>query len=135
MYQHFPRYGLCIGKSRTIKYFISDYFQQKYWSILVRCTIWYHLYNFKNVNNTNEGVLILVKLQAFTKINTPPWVFFTFFKLYKWYQIAQRITNNILQFSLFILLFGVTLHNISAYLKITKWNFKIFRKVELSADF
>ena len=27
-----------------------------------------------------------------TKINTPPWVFFTFFKLYKWYQIAQRTT-------------------------------------------
>ena len=28
----------------------------------------------------------------FTKINTPPWVFFTFLKLYKWYQIAQRTT-------------------------------------------
>ena len=28
----------------------------------------------------------------FPKINTPPWVFFMFFKLYKWYQIAQRIT-------------------------------------------
>ena len=24
--------------------------------------------------------------------NTPPWVFFRFFKLYRWYQIAQRIT-------------------------------------------
>ena len=29
---------------------------------------------------------------TFTKSNTPPCVFFTFFKLYKWYQIAQRIT-------------------------------------------
>ena len=29
----------------------------------------------------------------FSKINTPPWLFFTFFKLQKWYQIAQRITN------------------------------------------
>ena len=28
----------------------------------------------------------------FTKINTPPWVSFTLFKLYKWYQIAQRTT-------------------------------------------
>ena len=28
----------------------------------------------------------------FTKINTPPWMFFTFFKLYKLYQIGQRIT-------------------------------------------
>ena len=26
------------------------------------------------------------------KFNTPPWVFFTFFKLYKWYQIVQRTT-------------------------------------------
>ena len=25
-------------------------------------------------------------------VATPPWVFFTFFKLYIWYQIAQRIT-------------------------------------------
>ena len=29
---------------------------------------------------------------SFTKSNTPPWVFFTFLKLYKWYQFAQRIT-------------------------------------------
>ena len=28
----------------------------------------------------------------FTKSNTPPWVFFTLFKLYKWYKIAQHIT-------------------------------------------
>ena len=27
-----------------------------------------------------------------TKINTHPWVFFTFFKLNKWYQIAQCTT-------------------------------------------
>ena len=27
----------------------------------------------------------------FTKSNSPPWVFFTFFKLYKWYQFAQNI--------------------------------------------
>ena len=29
----------------------------------------------------------------FTKRNTPLWVFFMFFKLYKRYQIAQCITN------------------------------------------
>ena len=37
------------------------------------------------------------KLQAqaciSTKSNNPPWVFFTFFKLHKWYQIAQGITR------------------------------------------
>ena len=44
----------------------------------------------KLFKNTHGGMLALVKLQA--KSNTPPWVFFTFFRLYKWYQIAQRIT-------------------------------------------
>ena len=64
---------------------------------VMHCAILYHLYNLKNVKNTHGGVLLLVKLQAeacnFTKINTPPWVFLTFFKLFKWYQITQRILN------------------------------------------
>ena len=34
----------------------------------------------KNVKNTHRGVLLLVACN-FTKSNTPPWVFFTFFKL------------------------------------------------------
>ena len=40
----------------------------------------------KKRENTHGEVFILVKLQAacnFTKMKTPPWVFFTFFKLYK----------------------------------------------------
>ena len=52
---------------------------------VMRCAIWYHLCNSKNVKNTHVGVLLLVKLQAeawnFTKSNTRAWVFFTFFKL------------------------------------------------------
>ena len=63
---------------------------------MTRCAIWYNLYNLKNVKNTHGGVLLLAKLQAkgcsFTKSSTPPWVFFTFFKLYKWYQIMQNIS-------------------------------------------
>ena len=44
---------------------------------------------FKNVKNTRGGVLLLVKFQAtkacnFTKSNTPLWVLFTFFNMYKW---------------------------------------------------
>ena len=43
---------------------------------VMHCAIWYHMYNLKNVKNTNRGVLILVKLHAsacnFIKINTPP---------------------------------------------------------------
>ena len=54
---------------------------------VMRCTIWYHLYYSKNVKNTHGGVLLLVKLQAiacnFTKSHTSPWLFFTFFELYK----------------------------------------------------
>ena len=56
---------------------------------VLRCAIWYHLYNLKDVKNTHRGVLHLVKLQAalkactIIKSSTPPWVLFTFFKLYK----------------------------------------------------
>ena len=32
------------------------------YTIVVRCAIWQHLYNFKNVKNTHGGVLILVQL-------------------------------------------------------------------------
>ena len=73
---------------------VNSFFNEQH---VMRCAIWYLLYNSKNVKNTHGGVLILVKLQVsacnFTKINTPPWVFFAFFKLYKWYQIAQRPTS------------------------------------------
>ena len=34
----------------------------------MRCTIWHHLHNLKNVKNTQEGVLLLVKLQAKTTL-------------------------------------------------------------------
>ena len=64
---------------------------------MMRCAIWYYLYNLENVKNTHGEVLNLVKFQGeacnfTTKSNTLPWVLFTFFKLYKWHQIAQRIT-------------------------------------------
>ena len=51
-----------------------------FWAIL------YHLYDFKKVKNTYGGVL------PSSKSNTPPCVFLTFLKLYRYYQIAQRIT-------------------------------------------
>ena len=60
------------------------------------CAILYHLYNFKNLINTHKGVLLSEKLYAeacnLTKSNTGLCVLFTLFKLYKWYQIAQRAT-------------------------------------------
>ena len=38
------------------------------------------------------SVNLLAEACNFTKISTHPWVFFTFLKLYKWYQITQRTT-------------------------------------------
>ena len=35
-----------------------------------------------------------LKACIFTKSSTPPWVFFTIFKLYKWYQITQTINSE-----------------------------------------
>ena len=45
------------------------------------------------VKNIHGVVLLLVKLQAcnFTKSKNPPWVFYTFLKLCKWYQMAQSV--------------------------------------------
>ena len=31
---------------------------------VVRCAIWYHMYNLKNVKNTHGGVVLSVKFQA-----------------------------------------------------------------------
>ena len=36
----------------------------------------------------------LAEACSFTKSNTPPWVFFTFFKLHKLYQIALSVTYS-----------------------------------------
>ena len=59
---------------------------------LMLYTIWNHFYTLKNGINTRGGVLFLLNSQtsawSFTKSNTPPWMFFTFLKLYKWHQIA-----------------------------------------------
>ena len=31
---------------------------------VMRCAVWYHLYNLKNLKNTYGGVFLLVKLQS-----------------------------------------------------------------------
>ena len=72
--------------NKKLDYVVAELFVRNRKLIGVRCAIWYHLCSLKNVKNTHGGVLILVK------INTPPWVFFTYFKLYKLYQIVQRTT-------------------------------------------
>ena len=65
------------------------------WKIYETLCLTRHLYNLKNMKNTYGAVLLLVELQAvtcsFTKSNTSPWFFFTFFKLCKWYRISQSL--------------------------------------------
>ena len=55
----------------------------------MRCAIWYHLYNIKNVKKTHGGVLLLVKLQPATllKLTLPMGVFYVF-------KIAQMVPNR-----------------------------------------
>ena len=50
----------------------------------MRCAIWYHWPNLKNCEKHSIDECILAC--------TPPWLFLTFLKLCKWYQIAQNIT-------------------------------------------
>ena len=56
------------------------------------CAIWYRLYNLKREKHPWKSVTFSKVagfcLQLYTKINNPPWVLFTFLKLYKWYQIT-----------------------------------------------
>ena len=47
------------------------------------------IYTILKALKTNTGVLLLVKLQAFTESNTLLWVLFTFFKMYKWYKSCK----------------------------------------------
>ena len=92
---------LSLFKMKIIEYCcknigLTTFSESLLYPFVIRCAIWYYLHNFKNVKTPTEECY-LVKLQAkstksFTKSNTPSWVFFTFFKLYKWYQTAQRNT-------------------------------------------
>ena len=34
------------------------------WQYVMRCAIWYYLYNLKNAKNTHVGLLLLVRLQT-----------------------------------------------------------------------
>ena len=60
----------------------------------MRCAIWYHLFNLKNVKNTHEGVLLLTKVTLLDG----------WFLRFRNSQIAQNITNR-LPLTLFTIIF------------------------------
>ena len=51
------------------------------------CAIWYHLYDLKKREKHPW------RNATFNKVIIPPLVFFTFFKLYEWYQIGQTASD------------------------------------------
>ena len=57
-------------------------------------SLWFYWRFWKWSPSRNNGSVLsrIISACNFTKINTPPWMFFTVFKLCKWYQVAQRIT-------------------------------------------
>ena len=55
-------------------------------SIIISLLNILHVYVYNNGNNISNNY----EACNFTKSNTLPWVFFTFFKLYKWYQKASH---------------------------------------------
>ena len=67
---------------------LKDPFERLY---VMFCVIWYHLYNLKNVKKYIWRSVTFFTCN-FATSNTPPWVFFTFLKLHKRYQILQSIT-------------------------------------------
>ena len=89
VYQMILLFKKCIIRKKVLKgKRVSAYFcsQVVVWYLLMLCAIWYHFYNIKNVKKTYGGELLL---GCFAKINTFPWVFFTFLYCA---QIAQSIT-------------------------------------------
>ena len=96
----------------------------------MRCAIWYHLRNLKNVKKyPKRGTTVMLEASAcdFIKSNTPLWMFFTFFNLHKWYQIAQRIRKPLFNCWFVFKLFGRLFPFFWKRLK--KWIFKKFQKV------
>ena len=104
--------------------------------------IFYYMPFFIRSTFVSNARLKLAKNQAnvkmFTKINTPPLVFFTFLKLYKWYQIAQCITYGDKMITIssirykneqsdcnYIYMIMTVLHNV----KMTKWLQKFLTEV------
>ena len=65
---------------------------------VLRCAIWYDLHNLQNVENTPDGMILLVKLQGkpriLLKVIFLHGCFTRSFKLQKWYQLAQSISRK-----------------------------------------
>ena len=55
----------------------------------MRCAIWYHWYNLKNVKKTHGGLLLLVNLQALVKVTLLHWCFSRFLNCLNCYKLRK----------------------------------------------
>ena len=95
-----PKMFLCSSFFFGLTFSIILEVKMSEWSITagheILCAIWFHLHNLKNVKNIHRGMISV----------TPPWLFFTFFKLFKWYQIAYDIWHELNSRNMFVLRLG-----------------------------
>ena len=64
----------------------------------MRCPIWYHFFNLKTWKTPMAETNNQAKAWNFNKSTTHPWVFFKFFKLYKWFpDHAKHIFPRVLK--------------------------------------
>ena len=94
-------------QTETLNQFLIITFRRKFGVYLIHfcyrgkliyvmlCTIWYHLYNLKTVNNTHGGVLLFVKLQALA-CNFPYECQITMLKVIISTFVNQKQQNNLL---------------------------------------
>ena len=79
---------ICIKQLRSsIWSSIHEKVKQHWRWVEKKCSNLNHLNSLKNVH-VCPNVHVSIS-------DTPPWVYFTFLKMYKWYQIAQSITNHL----------------------------------------
>ena len=98
------------NSGRSVKFLSSSFFYfRSYWSWGYQYLLFYREYRHYRHEYCDalHDLVSFVQFKerekspwrsvAFIKVvNTPSWVFFTFFKLCKWYQIAERITYRFL---------------------------------------
>ena len=108
----------------------------------MRCAVWYHLYNLKNVKNTHGGVLLLVKLQA-KRLKRITYLFFFWVKrwdtdkfrktydlLFQWFN-DNYIKANEIKCHVFV----TTIKNVMVYIRTTQIQSSSRKLLGMKIDF
>ena len=71
---------------------------------VMTCAIWYHYFNLNNVKKHPRKSGTFSKVAGWRVLES---VFFTFFKLFKWHQIARKVLNYFTYFMILALWFTI----------------------------